>query len=271
MTVKVLMPTKAASSSNWNIFRDSSRLPTRSRTLPARVRGAKARILEKLKEYVGLKFKVKVLDINEAEGKLIVSEKAAWEEEQQSIIAQYKMGDTVEGRVTAIADFGVFVKFPLQAADESSYLEGLVHISEIAWQRIDHPKDFVKVDEVSKAQIIGIEGSKIFLSMKRLMKNPWEGVGDKYKVGDIVEGKVLKINPFGFFVELDQDIHGLAHISELDTKPVKDLSAVGKEGDVMKFKVVSVEPEKHRLGLSLKALKEKPRVEEKEEGEKVAA
>ncbi len=232
--------------------------------------GAKTRILEKLKEYVGLKFKVKVLDINEAEGKLIVSEKAVWEDEQQSIIAQYKMNDTIEGRVTAIADFGVFVKFPLQAADESSYLEGLVHISEIAWQRIDHPKDFVAVDAVVKAQIIGIEGSKIFLSMKRLMKNPWEGVGDKYKVGDVVEGKVLKINPFGFFVELDQDIHGLAHISELDSKPVKDMATIGKEGDVMKFKIVSVEPEKHRLGLSLKALKEKAKKEDVDE-EKVMA
>ncbi len=232
--------------------------------------GAKARILEKLKEYVGLKFKVKVLDINEAEGKLIVSEKAVWEDEQQSIIAQYKLNDTIEGRTTAIADFGVFVKFPLQATDESSYLEGLVHISEIAWQRIDHPKDFVKVDDVVKAQIIGIEGSKIFLSMKRLMENPWEGVGDKYKVGDVVEGKVLKINPFGFFVELDQDIHGLAHISELDSKPVKDMATIGKEGDLMKFKIVSVEPEKHRLGLSLKALKEKAKKEDTDE-EKVAA
>lgn len=232
--------------------------------------GSKARILEKLKEYVGLKFKVKVLDANEHENKLIVSEKAVWEEEQKNIIAQYKVGDQVEGKVTAIADFGVFVKFPLEAEDEASYLEGLVHISEIAWQRIDHPGDYVKVEENVKAEIIGIEGSKIFLSMKKLVTNPWENVGEKYKVGDKVEGTILKVNPFGFFVELDRDIHGLAHISELDTKPVKDINAIGSAGEKMTFMVVSVEPQKHRLGLSLKALKKgakaaAPKAEEKRE------
>lgn len=226
--------------------------------------GSKARILEKLKEYVGLKFKVKVLDANEHENKLIVSEKAVWEEEQKNIIAQFKVGDQVEGRVTAIADFGVFVKFPLDAADESSYLEGLVHISEIAWQRIDHPSDFVKVDATVKAEIIGIEGSKIFLSMKKLVTNPWDEVAKKYSVGDKVEGTILKVNPFGFFVELDKDIHGLAHISELDTKPVTDINALGAAGEKKTFVVVSVEPEKHRLGLSLKALKKGAKAAKKE-------
>jgi small subunit ribosomal protein S1 len=115
----------------------------------------------------------------------------------------------------------------------------------------------MKVGDVHKAKIIGIEGSKIFLSMKQLTDNPWLTVADRYKVGDVVEGTVLKSNPFGFFVELDKDIHGLAHISELDTKPVTDLSSVARIGDRMKFAVVSVEPDKHRLGLSLKALKKK--------------
>jgi len=143
----------------------------------------------------------------------------------------------------------------LEATDEAAYLEGLVHISEIAWQRIDHPSDFVKVEDVVKAEIIGIEGSKIFLSMKKLVENPWENVAKKYNVGDKVEGTILKVNPFGFFVELDRDIHGLAHISELDTKPVTDIHSLGKAGERKTFVVVSVEPDKHRLGLSLKALK----------------
>ncbi len=227
--------------------------------------GAKTRILEKLKEYVGCNFKVKVLDANEQDGKLIVSEKAVWEDEQKNVIAQYKVGDSVEGTVTAIADFGAFVKFPLNATDETSCLEGLVHISEIAWQRIDHPRDYLKVGDIVKSKIIGIEGSKIFLSNKQLTDNPWANVGEKYKVGDIVEGTILKLNPFGFFVELDKDIHGLAHISELDSKPVADMKSVGKPGDRMKFAVVSVEPEKHRLGLSLKAMKKKKKGEAKEE------
>jgi len=215
--------------------------------------GAKARILEKLKDYVGQTFRVKVIDVHEDENKLIVSEKAVWEEEQQTVIAQYNVGDHIEGIVTAVADFGAFVKFPLEAADEASYLEGLVHISEIAWQRIDHPKDFVKVGDQVKAEIIGLEGSKIFLSMKKLIANPWEHVAKQYTVGDKVEGKILKINPFGFFVELNKDIHGLAHISELSDKPVRDLNAIGKAGEVKTFTIVSIEPEKHRLGLSLKS------------------
>ena len=228
--------------------------------------GSKARILEKLKEYVGMKFKVKILDANENEGKLIVSEKAVWEEEQKNIISKFSVGDKVEGSVTAIADFGVFVKFPLEVEDDASYLEGLVHISEIAWQRIDNPRDFVKVGDNVKAEIIDIEGSKIFLSMKKLIANPWDEVAKKYKVGDIVEGIILKVNPFGFFVELDKDIHGLAHISELSAKPVADINTIGKAGETMKFAVVSVEPDKHRLGLSLKAMdkgaKKEERVEE---------
>lgn len=210
--------------------------------------GDKIKILEKLKSFVGTTMNVKVIDVNEREEKLIVSEKAVWEEAQKGVLDKYKVGDVVEGVITAIADFGVFVKF--------DNLEGLVHISEIAWQRIDHPRDLVKVGDRVKAEIIGIEGSKLFLSMKKLIQDPWKAVGAKYKIGDVVEGKVLKVNPFGFFVELDRDIHGLAHISELSKKPVKNVADIGKVGDVLKFKIVSIEPEQHRLGLSLKAMED---------------
>ena len=217
--------------------------------------GSKQQILEKLREFVGIKLKAKVLDVDENEGKLIMSEKAIWEEEQRNVIAKYKVGEKIEGTVTAVADFGAFVKFPLESKDDTSQLEGLVHISEIAWQRIDHPRDFVKMGDTVKAEIISIEGSKIFLSMKKLAENPWDNVVKKYKVGDVVEGTILKVNPFGFFVELDRDIHGLAHISELDNKPVRDINALGTPGEKKQFMIVSIEPERHRLGLSLKALK----------------
>ena len=210
--------------------------------------GDKQKILEKLKTYVGESFDVRLLDVNEQDEKLIVSEKAVWEEKRKSEISQYKVGHTVDGDVTALADFGAFVKFDA--------LEGLVHISEIAWQRIDHPKDVLKVGDHVRAEIIGIEGSKIFLSMKKLIEDPWRNVEKRYKVGEVVKGKVLKVNPFGFFVELDADIHGLAHVSELSEKPVEDLHTIAKEGDVVDFKVVSIEPKEHRLGLSIKALKE---------------
>jgi len=221
--------------------------------------GDKNKILEKLKSYVGSKMKVRVLDVNEPDEKLIVSEKAVWEDQQKNVLSQYKIGDTVEGEVTALADFGAFIKFEA--------LEGLVHISEIAWQRIDHPRDLLKIGQTVKAEIIGIEGSKIFLSMKKLIRDPWHNVTQRYKTGDTVEGTVLKVNPFGLFVELDEQIHGLAHVSELSDKPVTDVNEYAKEGQRMKFKIVSIEPDEHRLGLSIKALtqKEETTTEEKTE------
>ena len=233
--------------------------------------GDKQKILEKLKSFVGKPLDVKVIDVNESDEKLIVSEKAVWEQKQKDVISKFKVGDMIEGDVSALTDFGAFVKFDI--------LEGLVHISEIAWQRIDHPSDILKVGDKVKCEIIDIDGSKVFLSMKKLIADPWKSVGDKYKVGQIVSGKVLKANPFGFFVELDPEIHGLAHISELSRKPVKDLTEIAKVGEVKEFMIVSVEPEQHRLGLSLKAMteKEKPpktegatEEEESEETEKTA-
>ncbi len=211
--------------------------------------GDKNKIFEKLKSYVGSSFTVKVIDANESDEKLIVSEKSVWEDRQKSVIAQYRVGDTVEGEVTALADFGAFVRF--------GSLEGLVHISEIAWQRIDHPRDILKIGATVSAEIIGIEGSKIFLSMKKLVKDPWSDIQKRYKVGDTVEGTVLKINPFGFFVELDPEIHGLAHVSELSNVPGIDVNTLAKAGEKMNFKIISIEPNEHRLGLSLKALSEK--------------
>lgn len=208
--------------------------------------GDKNKILEKLKSYVGIKMKVRVIDVNETDEKLIVSEKAVWEDQQKNVLSKFKVGNAVEGEVTALADFGAFIKF--------GALEGLVHISEIAWQRIDHPRDLLKIGEMVKAEIIGIEGSKIFLSMKKLIRDPWQNVNERYNIGDTVEGTVLKVNPFGFFVELDEEIHGLAHVSELSDNPAVDVNGLGKEGERMKFKIVSIEPNEHRLGLSLKTV-----------------
>lgn len=217
--------------------------------------GDKSKILERLKSYIGQSFEVKIIDATETEEKLIVSEKAAWEEKQKDVIASYKVGDKVEGKVTAVTDFGVFVEF----GDDN--LEGLIHISELAWQRIDDPTDFVKVGDKITAEIIKVEGSKIFLSTKKLKDDPWQNVEKKYKVGDVVKAKVLKVNPFGLFVELDPEIHGLAHISELSHKPISDVSEIAKEGDELDFKILTIEPDNHRLGLSLKALTQAPKKE----------
>ncbi|MBI2415558.1 MAG: S1 RNA-binding domain-containing protein [Candidatus Kerfeldbacteria bacterium] len=214
--------------------------------------GNKNKILERLAQYVSESFLVKVIDVAEAEEKLIVSEKLARAEQQQEKISQYKVGDMVEGKITGVVDFGAFVEF-------GDGLEGLVHISEIAWQRIDDPKDYVKVGDEVKAQIISIDDSKISLSMRNLIKDPWTIVAEKYTVGEVVHGKVLKINPFGVFVELDSDIHGLAHISELSYRKLSSPAEVVTEGQDYDFKIISIEPNKHRLGLSYKVLHERPK------------
>lgn len=209
--------------------------------------GDKNRILDKLREYVGQTFKVKVIDVNEREDKLIVSEKAVWEDTKKDLLVNYKVGDVVEGTITALTTFGAFISF-----DE---VEGLIHISEIAWQRIDHPKDVLKTGDKVRAQIIQIDGPKIFLSVKRLIDDPWKKVGEKYAIGQIVKGTVIKINLFGLFVELDPEIHGLAHVSELSDGQVKDINTIARTGDVLDFEVISVEPGEHRLGLRLAGVK----------------
>lgn len=226
--------------------------------------GNKAKILERLQGYVGSHFRVKVIDVDEIDEKLIVSEKVARAEQQQEKISQYKVGDNVEGKVTGVVDFGAFIEF-------GDNLEGLVHISEIAWQRIDDPKDYLKVGDEVKAQIISIDNGKISLSIRNLIKDPWLHVAEKYNIGDTVHGQVLKINPFGAFVELDRDIHGLAHISELSYKKLTSPAEVVHIGDSYDFKVISIEPGKHRLGLSYKTLHETAPAPEKVAEEKAEA
>jgi len=214
--------------------------------------GDKNRILEMLKRFIGQNFQVKVITVDDDAGKLIVSERAAWEEQQKDKLDKYHVGDSIHGKISGVVDFGCFVEF-------GDGLEGLVHISELAWQRIDNPREVIRVGQEVDAKIINIDGSKISLSFRRLQDDPWQKVAEKYKVDDIVEGKVIKLNPFGVFIELDPEIHALCHISELSDTPVKDPSEIAKIGETRKFRIISMEPKDHRLGLSIKALTKKPK------------
>ncbi|MBI5466411.1 MAG: 30S ribosomal protein S1 [Candidatus Kerfeldbacteria bacterium] len=209
--------------------------------------GDKSRILELLKQFIGQNLEVKVITVNDAEEKLIVSERAAWEEQQKGKLDQYHVGDTIEGKISGVVDFGCFVEF-------GEGLEGLVHISELAWQRIENPREVVNVGQQVKAKIINIDGSRISLSFRRLIDDPWKRVSDRYHLNDIVKGKVLKTNPFGVFVELDPEIHALCHISELADKPVQAPTDIVTLGETRDFRIISMEPREHRLGLSIKAI-----------------
>lgn len=224
--------------------------------------GDKNKILGHLKSFVNDLLRTKIIDVNEKEEKLIVSEKAAWDDKQKKAISKHKVGDKIKGQVTGVVDFGAFVEF-------GDNLEGLVHISELAWQRIDNPRDIIKVGDVVDAEIIDIAGTKISLSIKKLQIDPWVEVTKKYKIGQKIKGIVLKVNPFGAFVELDTDIHGLVHISELSNKKVANPEELIKVGKEYEFVILTIEPRHHRLGLSLKATTEPAKKEaESEDKEK---
>ena len=211
---------------------------------PRIVGGDKSRILEKLKSFVGQEFEVTIITLNEEDNKIIFSEKDVWNKKQRPALDKYNTGSVVDGRITAITNFGVFVSF-------GENIEGLIHISELAWQRIDSPNEMYKVGDKIRAEIISIDGAKVFLSAKKLLKDPWLEASSKYQSGQVVEGTILKVNPFGLFVKLDEEIHGLAHISQLSLDSGKKISDLFQPDEVRQFEIVSISPGEHRLGLKL--------------------
>ncbi|MDD2696549.1 MAG: S1 RNA-binding domain-containing protein [Candidatus Pacebacteria bacterium] len=206
-------------------------------------KGDTSKIIKELQKFIGKDMEVKVFDLDSREGKLILSEKAKEDEKIKEILKSYKVGDVVEGEITGITDFGVFMKFGKEG------LEGLVHISELDWQLIEDPADIVKVGEKIKAKIISISESKVSLSLKALKKDPWLDIETKYKKGDVVDGKVTKLNPYGAFVQLTPKIQGLCHISEFGTK--SKMETMLKVGEKYKFQILEIQPKEHRMSLKL--------------------
>ena len=203
----------------------------------------KEKILSLLKGLIGQNLEVKIIDVDEASKKLIFSEKEVEIERKRTILEKYRIDEIVEGEVIGITPNGVLVKIDDQ-------VEGFIHISEISWQKVENINDFVKIGDKIRVKIISIENSKIYLSLKRLTKDPWQDINKKYKVGKKVKGKILKITPYGLLVEIEKGILGLAHISEIPKALFKNKKI--KVGEILNFKIISLEPEDHRLSLSLK-------------------
>ena len=207
--------------------------------------GDRNEILSRLSKLIGEKLFVKVINCDKNSNKLIFSEKAVDAAKLASKIEKYKVGDVLSGKISGIVDFGLFVKIdPL--------VEGLVHISEISWSRVTDLSKMFKVGDSLKVMVIAVEDGRLSLSLKRLGPDPWVKAAKKFKIGDIVHGEVTKITPFGAFVSLDNEIDGLVHVSELSDQHVIDPSQVVGLGKEYDFKIISIEPETHRLGLSLK-------------------
>ncbi len=201
--------------------------------------GDKDEILKQLKKFVGQSLTVKIIDCDQKNDKIILSEKAKISKEIEAKLASYKVGDVVSGEVSGIVDFGAFLIF--------DGIEGLIHISELAWQLVEKPSDIVKTGQKVDAQIIAIEGGKISLSLKALQSNPWDEMEKKYKNGDVVSGTVVKFNPFGAFVRVDNEIQGLAHISEFKT--YKDMTALLELNKDYQFRVTLLDAKEYKMTL----------------------
>lgn len=205
--------------------------------------GDKEKIFQELQKMVGNPLRVKILDLNPDENKLIFTEKGLDVDEIRKVLAGYSVGDIVEGEITGVVDFGAFMKF------NEIGLEGLIHLSEIDWTLVSNPREILRPGDKVKAKIIDIQGDKVSLSLKQLKNDPWLNVAEKYHKDDAVSGKVTKFNPFGAFVELDPDIQGLAHISEFGTE--QKMREVLKIDTTYEFKILLVDPKEHRISLGL--------------------
>ena len=223
----------------------------------------KAKILKELQKFIGKTLEVKVLDLLAAENKLILSEKAKTEQALKEILKNYTKSDIIEGKVTGIADFGVFIRFPINTTNETpgapgtpesktdndNTIEGLIHISELDWQMVQNPNEIVKVGEIIKAQIIDIHNNQVFLSLKSLKENPWQEVEKKYKKGDKIKGNVISFSSFGAFVDVLPKIRGLCHISEFSS--AQEMEQLLKIGESYDFEILLIEPKEHRMSLKL--------------------
>ena len=227
-----------------------------------RVNGAdSAKILSRLQALIGEEFNVKIINLDKENGKLILSERAAFERERSDALSGLKVGDAVSGTVSGIVKFGIFVAF--------EGLEGLVHISEIAWGHVSDAHDFARLGDKVQVKIIGIDGDKISLSMKQLTKDPWEEIEKKYKVGTMIKTKISRLAQFGAFVQLSDDITGLIHNSEIPGNPEDPAKAL-EVGQAVEARVIEINKEEKRIGLSLLAECESAAEKKAEDGEEKA-
>ena len=203
--------------------------------------GDKDRILDELRKLVGTKLPVSLISAIPKEGKLIFSEKGADDKEKKEIIEHYMVGDAVDGEVTGMVDFGVFVKL-------EEGLEGLVHISEIDWGLVDDPRHFFKVGDKVRVKIIDIKDGKVSLSVKALKANPWTQASDKYHKGDKVEGVVIKFNKHGALASIEEGIAGLVHVSEFGTED--KLRSTLELGKRYPFTISLFDPKEMRMALA---------------------
>jgi small subunit ribosomal protein S1 len=205
---------------------------------------------QRWQKMIGQPISVRVIEVDRERRRLILSERAASTESRQSIkervIEELEEGKVYTGRVTSLANFGAFIN--INGAD------GLVHLSELSWDHIDHPREVLEVGQEVKVKVINVDREKkrIGLSVRALQEDPWRSRVEKYSVGQLVEGVITRLTKFGAFARLEGDIEGLIHISEIADHRIEHPKEVLKEGEVKSLRVIRIDPEQHRIGLSLR-------------------
>jgi small subunit ribosomal protein S1 len=207
--------------------------------------GDRTKITEELKKFIGQELSVKIIDVNPRSNKIIVSEREVLSANVKELLAAYTVGQLVDCIVSGVADFGVFVRFT-----DNPQIEGMIHISELDYKLIDNPKELVKVNDALKAKIVDIKEGRVFLSLKALKEDPWTKLGEQFKPGATVQGRVYKFNPFGAVVALEGDMQGMVHISEFGGQDeMKKALVVGQS---YPFVIDTVKPEEKRITLKVK-------------------
>ncbi len=213
-----------------------------------RVSGAdKDEILQKLNSLINQPLRVRILDVSRKDNKLIFSEKEAIKDDMQVMFSRLAVGDTVNGVVTGVIDFGAFVNV--------QGIEGLIHISEISWERVEDPRDYIKTGQEVEAKIIAIDKDRLSLSLKQTQDDPWLNEVKSFKVGSMVDGKVTRITPFGAFVQLSPAVEALVHVSEMSSDDSVDPEKIFHLNENKKFKVIDIDTESRKIALSLKEAK----------------
>ncbi len=212
--------------------------------------GASDNLEARLADLVGKKLKLKVVEMDQKRNRLILSERQAnrdWRKQaKERLLSELKKGDKCSGIVTSMSDFGAFID--LGGAD------GLVHLSEITWGHINHPGEVLKIGQRVEAYVLNVdmERRRIGLSLRRLQPEPWSVVHERYAVGQLVDATITKLTNFGAFARLDDGIEGLIHLSELSEKRVGHARDVLREGQRMRLRIIRIDPQRRRIGLSLK-------------------
>jgi small subunit ribosomal protein S1 len=213
-----------------------------------RVSGAdKDEILQKLHALVNKSLRVRILDSSRKDNKLIFSEKEAVRDDMQARLSNLKVGDIIEGVITGVIDFGAFVNV--------DGIEGLIHISEISWERVEDPRNYLKLGESVKAKIIAIDKDRLSLSLKQMSEDPWLKEVKNFKKNEVVEGKITRITPFGAFVQLSPAVEALVHVSEMSDTEAIDPEKIFQLNEKKKFKILGIDTETRKIALSLKDTK----------------